>query len=113
MSGGPTVSQTSSSGGSTARITQTRAHRTRDPARLRPRNRTPGAAELAPSSHSAPRHSWLHSPMRVTSASTAHTASGGASTTTSTAPVCGSRRFAPPAGEPGWSPARLSAPLPR
>jgi len=75
MSGGPTVSQTSSRGGSTARTTQTRAHRTSDPDRLRPRNRTPGAAAPAPSSHSAPaalvaprtdaRHVGQHGPHRL------------------------------------------------
>ena len=54
------------------------------PERLRPRNRTRGAAPVAPSSQATWWHSWLHSPVRVTSATTRHTDSIGAATVTST-----------------------------
>src|SRR6476661_830057 len=68
---------------STATISQVRDHRLR-PTRLRPRKRAPGRAAVAPSTNSTVVHSWLHSPVRVGSPTTAHTALGGASTTTST-----------------------------
>src|SRR5687767_13163131 len=54
------------------------------PARLRPRNRAPGTAEVASPSQAAPTHSWLHSPTRVTSRTTFHTSSMPASTVTAT-----------------------------
>lgn len=71
-------------------IVHTRVQRI-GPTRLRPRNLAPTLGTVAPSSHSAPWHSLLHSPMRVTSASTAQICSGVASTTVSTLPPGGIR----------------------
>ena len=80
-------------GGSTARTSHVRLQRSQ-PARLRPRNRAPGAAAVAPPSQLTWRHSWLHSPVRVTSATTRHTDSTGASAITSARHVRATRRFA-------------------
>ena len=72
--------------GSTVRTSHTRPQRRR-PWRFRPRKRAPGTAAVAPPSQSADTHSWLQSPTRVTSRTTSHTASMGASTTTSLRPA--------------------------
>jgi len=68
-------------GASTSSTSHTRDHRVAL-RRLRPRKRAPFTGPLAPSSHSTPRHSTLHSPVLVTSDTKDHTASTGASTTT-------------------------------
>ncbi len=87
-----TVRQEIERGGSTLTTSQVRLHR-HGPERLRPRNRAPGAAEVAPPSQATRVHSWLHSPVRVTSATTRHTASIGTSTLTSTRPERVRRRW--------------------
>src|SRR5215475_8443820 len=85
------VRQASSCGGSAVRISQTRRQRSQ-PERLLPRNRAPGAGAAAGPSHLTRRHSWLHSPVRVTSATTRQTASGGASARVSACPVLATPR---------------------
>ena len=60
------------------------------PFSLRPRKRAPTTGPSAPSSHSPPWVSWLHSPARVMSVSRFHTCSGVASTSTLTWPFFGS-----------------------
>ena len=72
-----TVRHENSRGASTRTISFVRAQRTR-PTVFLPWKRAPGAGAVAPSSRFASRHSWLHSPMRVTSETIAHTASGAA-----------------------------------
>src|SRR3954451_1731302 len=54
---------------------------------LVPLNRAPGTAEVAVPSQRQRTHSGLHSPIRVTSASKAHTISGAAEISTATASV--------------------------
>jgi hypothetical protein len=80
------VRQAIARGGSTAVTSQMRAQRSQ-PLRLRPRNRAPGAAAVALPSQCTSWHSWLHSPVRVTSETTLHTSSVEASTRISARPV--------------------------
>ncbi len=77
-----TVRQTSVWGLSARTTSLRRVHR-KPPRRLRPLKRAPGFGASAPSTQAHPRHSPLHSPTRVTSEITAHTASGDEATVTS------------------------------
>src|SRR3954465_2431856 len=67
--------------GSHSVMVQVVVHRAIGPRWLWPLNVAPTSGPVAPSTHSALRVSGLHSPMRVMSATIAHTCSGGAGTT--------------------------------